>query len=122
LKADDPLTPWLQLQALYAQQLDQLGRARPDLALLSALAARADQLLRELLRTRARRGPEAPERLEVKAAAAAAADMLARARTLLERLRGRSLEEARQRERATRAAQAYRAKGLAGPRFLDLRR
>jgi hypothetical protein len=123
LTAADPLAPWLQLQALYAQQIDQLGRAHPDLALLGGLAARADQLLRALMRAQEQRPPEAPERLQVKAAAAAAAAMLARARILLERLRARQRELARQRERATRAAQVYRAKGMAqAPRFLDLRR
>jgi len=123
LKADDPLTPWLQLQALYAQQLVELGRVRPDLALLSGLAARADQLLLSLARAQALRPPEAPARLRVKAAAAAAAAMLARARTLLEGLRGRRLEHARRRERAISAALAYRdQRAAAAPRFLDQRR
>jgi hypothetical protein len=123
LKVADELRPWLQLQALYAQQLDELGRAAPDLALLAALAARAEQLLLSLTRAQELRPPQAPERLHVKAAAAAASAMLERARALLESLRGRRLEHARRRERAQNAAFAYRDQGSAVvPRFLDQRR
>ncbi len=124
MKGEDPLAPWLQLQALYAQQLGELSRARPDLALLSTLAARAEQLLMPPTRPQQPRPGAAPERSPVTGAAPAPAAMLARAQALLERLRGqRSLEHARQRERATRAALLYRDQGAgSAPRFLDLRR
>lgn len=123
MSGEHPLAPWARLQALYTQQLIELERPEVDLARVSALARQSEALLVRLSAPGSLRASDEHAARRMAAAATQAQALLRRTTDAFQVVRARLLQRARQRQRASAATLAYRAKAVrAAPRFLDLRR
>jgi hypothetical protein len=123
--AADPLVPWTQLQALYAQQLVELGRREVDLPRIAALSRQSEALLKRLTSSGTPRSHAHDPLLSKRIAAAALqAQVLLKRTTLgLATVRTRMLLRAQRAERASLALHAYSARAQRPvSRFIDLRR